>query len=310
MRMMRPASAMRAWVVCDGLTRSRDDRRAGCHMGTAAAAGAAATHRAQGLASLGDVGGSTALHWVAGRAAPGLPPNGVEWVRWLLRRRPADAGLRDSGGEGRSRALPPPPPHRICHLSSVICHLPSVVCRRRRVSELIGVVHRLTRFKDETNRNVGESQSLLRFLSGAGWRGAVPKPGRTALDHARRVDNPVYIGMMQQAVEAACTYRGRYILTEAARADVECGAPTPWVVHAAIDRRSGMRVCLRCGARTRHPDRLAGWLQGRPAAWLVCVRRVLDRADGGRADAACVLERRSCRGASRGAWLAEVSRNG
>ena len=101
----------------------------------------------------------------------------------------------------------------------------------------------------------------------------VVRTGRTALDHARKVNNPVYIGMMQNAIEMACTYRGRYILTAAATADVDCGASVPCVVHAAIDRRSGMRVFLRCEVLLQSP-RLLTEMKSRPYFMCTALRRV------------------------------------
>ena len=135
-----------------------------------------------GLPPTGTTGsvGSTALHWLCAQPHRVQPTgNGVEWMRWLLQRRPADAGLRDA-------------------------------------------------------------------------------QGRTPLDYARLADNPRYIGLLQNAVEAACTYRGRYILTSTAEADqVESGGEMPVVRYNGIDRTTGTRIELRCLPRSAH----AAWQQ-------------------------------------------------
>ena len=59
---------------------------------------------------------------------------------------------------------------------------------------------------------------LARKPGAAGQRDA---EGKTALDQARLRNNPEYIGLLQTAVEAACTFRNRYILTSAGITDVD-----------------------------------------------------------------------------------------
>lgn len=83
---------------------------------------------------------------------------------------------------------------------------------------------------------------LARRPSAAGQRDA---EGRTALDHARLRNNPEYIGVLQAAVEAACTFRTRYILTTRGVVDMDSGTTPRAVRYEGVDRSTGQRVTLR-----------------------------------------------------------------
>ena len=91
--------------------------------------------------------------------------------------------------------------------------------------------------------------------------------GKTALDQARLRNNPEYIGLLQTAVEAACTFRNRYILTSAGIIDADAGL-TPSVhkesVFCACDtwifsERSLVCTDGRCGTRGSIEARVSGW---------------------------------------------------
>lgn len=83
---------------------------------------------------------------------------------------------------------------------------------------------------------------LVRRPESAGQRDA---EGRTALDHARLRNNPEYVGLLQAAVEAACTFRTRYILTSAGVVDTDAGTTPRAVRYNGVDRSTGQRVTLR-----------------------------------------------------------------
>lgn len=83
---------------------------------------------------------------------------------------------------------------------------------------------------------------LARRPSAAGQRDA---EGRTALDHARLRNNPEYIAILQAAVEAACTFRTRYILTTRGVVDIDSGTTPRAVRYDGVDRSTGQRVTLR-----------------------------------------------------------------
>eukprot|EP01043_Picozoa_sp_COSAG02_P013949 COSAG02_NODE_566_length_20219_cov_13.531759_9_plen_824_part_00 len=83
---------------------------------------------------------------------------------------------------------------------------------------------------------------LARRPSAVGQRDA---DDRTALDHARLRNNPEYIGLLQVAVEAACTFRARYILTSRGVVDTDSGTTPRTVRYEGVDRSTGQRVTLR-----------------------------------------------------------------
>ena len=83
---------------------------------------------------------------------------------------------------------------------------------------------------------------LARRPSAVGQRDA---DDRTALDHARLRNNPEYIGVLQVAVEAACTFRTRYILTTRGVVDTDSGTSPRTVRYEGVDRSTGQRVTLR-----------------------------------------------------------------
>jgi len=80
---------------------------------------------------------------------------------------------------------------------------------------------------------------LARKPGAAGQRDA---EGKTALDQARLRNNPEYIGLLQTAVEAACTFRNRYILTSAGIIDADAGLTPRAVRYEGVDRSTGQRV--------------------------------------------------------------------
>ena len=83
---------------------------------------------------------------------------------------------------------------------------------------------------------------LARRPSSVGQRDA---DDRTALDHARLRNNPEYIAVLQAAVEAACTFRTRYILTARGVVDTDSGTTPRIVRYDGVDRSTGQRVTLR-----------------------------------------------------------------
>ena len=83
---------------------------------------------------------------------------------------------------------------------------------------------------------------LARRPSSVGQRDA---DDRTALDHARLRNNPEYIAVLQAAVEAACTFRTRYILTAKGVVDTDSGTTPRIVRYEGVDRSTGQRVTLR-----------------------------------------------------------------
>ena len=103
--------------------------------------------------------------------------------------------------------------------------------------------------------------------------------GRTALDLARLCDNPHYIGLLQNAVEAACTFRERYILTTAGLLDIDNGSEPRAVRYEGVDRSTGQRVSLRF---------YAGASAGGAAAEAAVLRRVASVRYQGRDSAVAV----------------------